>query len=181
MGPRDHTSPLVESQHHVINPTNRGGALDDGVEDWLHVRRRSADDAQHLGRRRLMLQGLPQFCVALLDFLEQTDVLDGDHGLIGESFEKSDLIVCKRTRVRSVYPDGSDRPSVAEQRRGQESFDLSGQLDVQSKIGILAYVGYVGHRGIQNCTFHRGFSGWMPRVPPRHTVARFRRDVMLSN
>ena len=71
MSPRNHTVPLVESQHHVINPTNPRGALDDGIEDRLHVRRRAADDAEHLGRCRLMLQGLAQFCVALLEFLEQ--------------------------------------------------------------------------------------------------------------
>ena len=71
MGPRNHTVPLAESQHHVINPTNPGGALDDGVEDRLHVRRRAADDAEHLGRCRLMLQGLAQFRVALAEFLER--------------------------------------------------------------------------------------------------------------
>ena len=65
MSPRNHSVPLVESQHHVINPANPGGALDDGVEDRLHVRGRTADDAEHLGRCRLMLQGLAQFCVAL--------------------------------------------------------------------------------------------------------------------
>ena len=57
--------PLVESQHHVIDPTNPRGALDDGVEHRLHVRRRTADDAEHLGGRRLMLQGLAQLRVAL--------------------------------------------------------------------------------------------------------------------
>ena len=87
MSPRNHSVPLAESQHHVINPTNPGGALDDGVEDRLHVRRRAADDAEHLGRCRLMLQGLAQFCVALLEFLEQPHVLDGDDRLVGEGFE----------------------------------------------------------------------------------------------
>ena len=71
MSPRNHSVPLAESQHHVIDPTNPGGALDDGVEDRLHVRRRAADDAKHLGRRCLMLQRLAQFRIALLDLLEQ--------------------------------------------------------------------------------------------------------------
>ena len=48
----------VEAQHHVIDPANPRGAFDDGVEDRLHVRGRAADDAEHLGRCRLMLQGL---------------------------------------------------------------------------------------------------------------------------
>ena len=69
MSPRNHSVFLVESQHHIINPTNPGGALDDGVEDRLHVRGRAADDAEHLGGRGLMLQRLAQFRVALLNSL----------------------------------------------------------------------------------------------------------------
>ena len=65
MSPRNHQVPLVESQHHVIDPTNPGGALDDGIEHRLHVGGRAADDAEHFGRRRLMLQGLAQFRIAL--------------------------------------------------------------------------------------------------------------------
>ena len=102
MSPRNHSVPLAESQHHVIDPTNPGGALDDGVEDRLHVRRRAADDAEHLGRCRLMLQRLAQFCVALLDLLEQPHVLDGDHGLIGEGFEQRDLFVGERADLRAA-------------------------------------------------------------------------------
>ena len=71
MSPRNHIVPLAESQHHVIDPANPRGALDDGIEDRLHVRRRAADDAEHLGCRRLMLQRLAQFRVALAEFLEQ--------------------------------------------------------------------------------------------------------------
>ena len=67
MSPRNHIVPLVEPQHHVINATNPGGALDDGVEDRLHIRGRTADDAKHLSGRRLMLQGFAQFRVAFLE------------------------------------------------------------------------------------------------------------------
>ena len=105
MSPRNHSVPLVESQHHVINPTNPRGALDDGVKDRLHVRRRAADDAEHLGGCGLMLQGFAQFCVALLHFFEQPHVLDGDHRLIGEGLEKSDLLVGERPNLRAANTD----------------------------------------------------------------------------
>ncbi len=88
MGPRNHSVSLAESQHQIINPANPGRALDDGVEHRLHIGGRAADDAEHLGCCRLMLQGLAQFCVALLDFFEQPDVLDRDHRLGGKSFEQ---------------------------------------------------------------------------------------------
>ena len=61
---------FAESQQHIIDPANPGRTLDDGVEDRLHVRGRAADDAEHLGRCRLMLQRLPLFCVALAKFFE---------------------------------------------------------------------------------------------------------------
>ena len=87
MSPHNHGVPLVESQRYIINPADPGGALDDGVEDRLHVRGRAADDTEHLGRCRLILQRLAQFRVALLEFPEEADVLDGDHRLVGEGFE----------------------------------------------------------------------------------------------
>ena len=66
MGSRNRLVSLVESQHHIIDPANPRRALDDGVEHRLHVRRRAADDAEHLGGCRLMLQGFTQFRIALL-------------------------------------------------------------------------------------------------------------------
>src|SRR5262245_20120082 len=88
---------LSESQHHVINSANPSGALNDSIQDRLHIRGRAADDTEDLGRCRLMLQRLAQFCVALLEFLEQPDVLDRDDCLISESFQQFDLFFGKRT------------------------------------------------------------------------------------
>ena len=112
MSPRTMHVPLLKSQHYVIDPTNPRGALDDGVEHRLHVRRRAADDAEHLGRCRLMLQRLAQFCVALAEFFEQSHVFDGNYGLIGESLEKRDLFsVNGRTSVRRIVMAPMETPS----------------------------------------------------------------------
>ncbi len=81
MSPQNRLVPLMESQHHVINPTNLRRALDDGIEHRLHVGGRAADDTEHLGGCCLMLQRLAQFRVALLDLFEQADVLDRDDRL----------------------------------------------------------------------------------------------------
>ena len=51
-----------------------------------------ADDAEHLGRCRLMLQRLAQFRIALLQFFEQADVYDGDDSLGGEGFGKARFV-----------------------------------------------------------------------------------------
>src|SRR5262249_11916736 len=108
MSPCNQTVPLAESQYHVINATNPHGAFDYGIEDRLHIRGRAADDAEPLGRCRLMLQGLAQFCVALLDLFEQTHVFYGNYRLVCEDFEEGDLLVGERTNLPPTnynYPD----------------------------------------------------------------------------
>src|SRR5215203_2233986 len=91
--PRNHDVPLVESQHYIIDPTNLRRTLDDGVKHRLHVSRRAADDAEHLGCGGLMFQRLAQFRVALAEFFKQPDVFDCDDRLSSESFEEFDLSV----------------------------------------------------------------------------------------
>src|SRR5262245_47276082 len=75
MCPSNQFAFITKAQQHVIDPANSRCALDDSVENWLHVRRRPANDAEHLGCRRLMLQCFAQFRVALLDFFEQAHIL----------------------------------------------------------------------------------------------------------
>src|SRR5262249_12956893 len=91
MSPCNQTVPVAESQQHVVDPTNPRDALDTCVKDRLHIRRRAADDAEHFGSCRLMLQGLAQLCVALLDLFEQSHVLNSDHCLVRKRFEKRDV------------------------------------------------------------------------------------------
>src|SRR5215510_9313052 len=113
MSLRNHSVPLLESQHHVIYPTNPRRALHNGVEDRLHVSGRAADDPEHLGRRRLMLQGFSQLCVALLEFFEEAHVLDGDNSLVGEGLQEFDLFVCEWPHFESTNqnrPDGNTFP-----------------------------------------------------------------------
>src|SRR5262245_19379130 len=116
MGPQNHNAALVEPQHHVINSTNTGSALNNGVKNRLHVRGRAADDAEHLGCCRLMLQRLSQFCIAFLDLLKQSHVLDSDHCLRSEGIEKSDLLVGEGSNLDSPHQNDTQRNSLTEQR-----------------------------------------------------------------
>ena len=50
-----------------------------------------------------MLQRLAQFCIALLNLLEQPHVFDRDHRLIGKGFNQLDLPLIKR--LRKITPD----------------------------------------------------------------------------
>src|SRR5262245_36674059 len=114
MSSHDHSVTFAESQQHVINPTHPCGALDDGIQDRLHVRGRAADDAEHLRGRHLMLQGLSQFRVALLDLLEQPDVLDGDDCLRSERLKQSYLPLAKWANLLSAHMDCADGNTLAQ-------------------------------------------------------------------
>ena len=60
------------------------GILCNYIQHRLNVRRRAGDHAQDFTCRSLLLQ-------RLLEFLKQPHILDGDHRLVGEGFEKLDL------------------------------------------------------------------------------------------
>src|SRR5262245_31007208 len=113
MRPRNEIVALAEPQAQVIDFANPSGALDDGVKNRLHVGRRAADDAEHLCRRRLMLQMLSQCCIALLKLREQAYIFDRDNGLACEGLEQSDLLFAKGSNFYSTNqhdPDGSGFP-----------------------------------------------------------------------
>ena len=52
----------------------------------------------------------------LFELLEQPDVLDGDDGLISESFKQFDLLVGEWTDFGAANEDGADCSSLAKQR-----------------------------------------------------------------
>src|SRR5262249_11052509 len=93
MSSRNHHIPIAKSQHQVINTTNASSTFNDGVKHRLHISGRAADNAEHFGRRRLGLQCLAQFCIALLEFFEEPDVLDGDDSLGCEGRNQLDLLI----------------------------------------------------------------------------------------
>ena len=106
MSPRNHSVALVESQHHVIDSTNPCRALDDGIEDRLHVRGRPADDAEHLGGCRLMLQCLAQFCIALLNSLNSRTF---SMAITAWSAKVSSSLICFSENGRTSSPANKNR------------------------------------------------------------------------
>src|SRR5262245_30083577 len=119
MSPQNHSIALAQPQNHVIDPANPRGALNDGVENRLHVRGRAADDAEHLRCRRLMLQSFTQLCVALSDLFEQPHVLDGNDRLASESFEQFNMSVRKWTHFDASDVDHTNRRSFSDHRHAE--------------------------------------------------------------
>ena len=74
-----------------------------------------------------------QFVGPLIQFFEQPHVLDGDHGLVGEGFEKSDLLVGERSDFRAAHQDRSNRNTFPQQRRNKNS---PGSLGLLQRLGV---------------------------------------------
>src|SRR5215813_3837723 len=127
MGTRNHHLVLAESQQYVVDSTNLCRALNNRVEHRLDIGRRPADDTEHLGRCRLMLQGLAQFCVAFLQFFKQPHVFNRDDGLISECGYKLYLLL--REWLDSLSPDydhpnGDTFPEHRNSEYGPETADF---------------------------------------------------------
>jgi hypothetical protein len=78
------------------------GEPDNGVE-------RSAQFVAHAGDELgLVLAGLLELPILVLDFLEQLDVFDGDAGLVCEDGRKVDLFIRERLDCRSLQEQDAD-------------------------------------------------------------------------
>src|SRR5215472_13437086 len=81
--------PAIDMPH--VSLAEPYGILQDRIEDGLQAARRRRDRAKDFGRCRLLLQRLAQLARALLLGLEQSRVLDSDHGLAGKGLQQLDL------------------------------------------------------------------------------------------
>ena len=87
-----------------------------------------------------------QLAGALLQFLQQTHVLDGDHGLIGEGGDQIDLAVAKTACIHSEDDNDTDRnafsrakaqPSIA--RKVRQSAPTSVIFRIRLEVGDVNY------------------------------------------
>src|SRR5262249_44593506 len=136
MSPQNRSAPFVEPQHYIIDPANLCCTLYNGIEDRLHVGRRAADDTEHLGCCRLMLQRLVQFSVALLDLLEQPNILDGNDRLVRKGFQKFNLSIRERTYLSSPDDDYTNGGSLSEHGRAEKRTDSPGRTLGLRKFGF---------------------------------------------
>src|SRR5262245_50091723 len=81
--------PIVPEDSGDRRVAQHGSAPSDRIEHRLNVGRRTGDDPEDIARRRLLLK-------RLLRLVEQSYVLDGDHGLIGEGPQKLDVRIRER-------------------------------------------------------------------------------------
>jgi hypothetical protein len=78
-----------------------------------------ADCAADLAQRLQLVDGPRQFARPRLQLLEQADVLDCDHRLVGEGLEEVDLLVRERLDLDPANQDRPDRLALAHEWCGQ--------------------------------------------------------------
>src|SRR5262249_24112045 len=81
----------------ALGVAQAGGSLDDGIENWLQVIGCTADDIEYVTRCRLVFKGLLQVAFARLFRLEETRVLDRNHGLVRKGIDELDLTFGERS------------------------------------------------------------------------------------
>src|SRR6516165_8361462 len=83
---------------------------DDGVE-------RRAQLMAHIGEKLgFVLAGFGELAALVLDFVEQANVLDCDHSLVGESGDEIDLLLRKRPYRGTCQCDNTDRTALSQKR-----------------------------------------------------------------
>ena len=90
--------------------------FDQRGEHRFQIECRAADDFQHVGGRGLLLQGFAEVVGAVAQFVEQTGVLDGDHGLTGEVGDEFDLLAGEGPHFLSIDRDRADHFVFPEHR-----------------------------------------------------------------
>ena len=95
---RDRTilSILVPEQYPDFGLADARRILQHLLEHRLQLAGRAADDLKHFRGRRLLLQRLRQITRARLNFLEQTNILDGDHRLVSKGGGEIDVSLAER-------------------------------------------------------------------------------------
>src|SRR5215468_10840714 len=105
-------------------------AVHDSVEYGLRVGGRAADHAQHLGRGRLLLEGLREISIALSQLREQAHVLDRDDRLVRKGLQEGDLCIREGPDLHAPDQNRAESDTFAEQwsreRRAMGELTLEG-------------------------------------------------------
>ena len=111
---RDRTvlSILVSEQNPDFGLADARRVLQHLLENRLQLAGRAADDLENFRGRRLLLERLRQIARARLDFIEQPDILDGNHRLVGKGGDKLDLLRCEWLGGHLPYEEHSHDSSL---------------------------------------------------------------------
>src|SRR5262249_4593672 len=107
------TLAIIEDQVTELGLADAHGVCQHSLEHRFQLTGRTADDAEDLGGRGLLLQRLGEFARALLFGLEQSDIFDGNDGLVGEGLDERNLLVREWPYLRAAHLQDTDGDTLA--------------------------------------------------------------------
>jgi hypothetical protein len=96
-----------------------------GLKSLFQIAGRTRNNLQHLRGGRLLLERFSEIVRALAQLIEQAGVLDGDHGLSGETGKQRDLLVGERTDFLPIAGDHPNNIILLEHRNGDDCPNLA--------------------------------------------------------
>ena len=106
----------------AVGPGQLTRTGDDRLEHDLQIERR-ADRPADLPQRLQLLDGSRQLAGPGLQLLEEPDVLDGDHRLVGEGFDQFDLLVGEGPDLHPPHRNHADEHTLATHRHTENRPD----------------------------------------------------------
>src|SRR5262249_47692307 len=81
--------------------------------------RRGGDHLEDVGAAGLVGESLGKITRSCLHLLEQADIADGDHGLVGKGLQQGDLLVAEPVHLFAAKRDRAEALTLAQQRYAQ--------------------------------------------------------------
>src|SRR5579871_3783034 len=98
-----------------------------GLDQCVQYRRQieggAADNLEHLGSRRLLLERFGQIVGALLHFAKEPHILDGDGGLIGKGFDQGNLPIREWFHLEVIDHHDAEQFVTLEDRNTEDGPD----------------------------------------------------------
>jgi hypothetical protein len=112
----------------------------------LEIKGRATDHLEDFARCRLLLQAFGYLRMRLrqrlrpcLQLFEETDVLDGNHCLVGEGLEELDLAVRERLNLHPADRDSADGDALAQEGRREHGPDPRQALAILELLEVALY------------------------------------------
>src|ERR1700716_3399830 len=110
---------ILEAHYGIIGLAELAGTLDNGPENRPDIGRRGGDHLEDVAASSLISQRLREVTGLRLRLVEQADIAERDHRLIGESLQQGDLLVAERLHVGAAQHNRTDAFVFAQQRYAQ--------------------------------------------------------------
>ena len=151
---RDRAYHAALEQHHrsELGAANVDCVLQHLVEHRGKIRRRRTDDLQDLGGRGLLLKGFLEIVRLGLYLVEQVDIADRDHRLVGEGLNELDLLLAERASNEAEQADDAERLPIPNERYAECRPDAHQLLcTLTLPLRIDKHVGNMSSAAVDNC------------------------------